>query len=48
LLLLAYLIGTAGVGVFWVAKMALPKLDLHYLLGYCLIVLTIMPTVPTV
>ena len=41
LLLLVYAAGTAGVGLFWVAKMALPKLDLHYTLGYCMIVLTL-------
>lgn len=42
LLLLVYFIGTVGLGVFWVAQMALPKFDLHYLLGYCLTLLTLV------
>jgi SagB-type dehydrogenase family enzyme len=34
LILLAYFLMTAGLGVFWVAKQELPVFDLHYLLGY--------------
>ena len=42
LLLLVYLVGTAGLGLFWVARMDLPRFDLHYLLGYCLILVAIV------
>lgn len=38
--LLAYLLTTAALGLFWVARMDLPVFDLHYLFGYCLLVLT--------
>ncbi|QYF94577.1 SagB/ThcOx family dehydrogenase [Massilia sp. PAMC28688] len=34
LLLLAYLLGTAGLGIFWVANQQLPVFDWHYLFGY--------------
>jgi SagB-type dehydrogenase family enzyme len=38
LLLLAYLAITAGLGLFWVARMDLPVFDWHYLFGYALLV----------
>jgi SagB-type dehydrogenase family enzyme len=38
LLLLAYLVVTAGLGLFWVARMDLPVFDWHYLFGYALLV----------
>lgn len=34
LLLMAYLLVTAGLGIFWVANQQLPVFDLHYLFGY--------------
>ncbi|TCP09399.1 SagB-type dehydrogenase family enzyme [Crenobacter luteus] len=34
LLLLVYLLTTAGLGVFWVANQQLPVFDWHYLFGY--------------
>lgn len=34
LLLLAYLLCTAGLGIFWVANQQLPVFDWHYLFGY--------------
>ena len=34
LLLMAYLLTTAGLGVFWVANQQLPVFDWHYLFGY--------------
>jgi SagB-type dehydrogenase family enzyme len=37
LLLLAYLAVTAGLGLFWVARMDLPVFDWHYLCGYALL-----------
>ena len=37
LLLLGYLVMTAGLGAFWVSQMQLPPFDLHYLAGYCLL-----------
>jgi hypothetical protein len=40
LYLLGYLLATATLGLFWVARMDLPAFDLHYLFGYCLLVLT--------
>jgi SagB-type dehydrogenase family enzyme len=39
LYLLSYLLVTAGLGIFWVARMDLPAFDLHYLFGYCVVVL---------
>ena len=33
-LLLAYLLATAGLGIFWVANQQLPVFDWHYLFGY--------------
>ena len=40
LYLLGYLAATAGLGIFWVARMDLPVFDLHYLFGYCVVLLT--------
>ncbi|WP_347252123.1 SagB/ThcOx family dehydrogenase [Legionella sp.] len=37
--LIFYLLTTAGLGLFWVARMDLPAFDLHYLFGYCLLFL---------
>lgn len=37
--LMFYLFTTAGLGLFWVARMDLPAFDLHYLFGYCLLFL---------
>lgn len=37
--LLFYLLITASLGLFWVARMDLPAFDLHYLFGYCLLFL---------
>ncbi|WP_165482770.1 SagB/ThcOx family dehydrogenase [Legionella gresilensis] len=37
--LIFYLLITAGLGLFWVARMDLPPFDLHYLFGYCLLFL---------
>lgn len=34
LLLLGYVAGTAGLGIFWVANQQLPVFDWHYLFGY--------------
>ena len=39
LLLLAYLLGTAGLGIFWVANQQLPVFDWHYLFGYTTLLL---------
>ncbi|MBI4859923.1 MAG: hypothetical protein HY815_06625, partial [Candidatus Riflebacteria bacterium] len=39
LLLLAYMLATAGLGLFWVARQELPVFDWHYLVGYCTLVL---------
>ena len=33
-LLLAYVLTTAGLGIFWVANQQLPVFDWHYLFGY--------------
>ena len=38
-LLLAYLLGTAGLGIFWVANQQLPVFDWHYLFGYATLIL---------
>lgn len=38
-LLLAYLLGTAGLGIFWVANQQLPVFDWHYLFGYATLLL---------
>ncbi|VVC75381.1 hypothetical protein AQUSIP_06710 [Aquicella siphonis] len=37
--LIFYVLITAGLGLFWVARMDLPAFDLHYLFGYCLLFL---------
>lgn len=39
LMLLAYVLVTAGLGIFWVANQHLPVFDWHYLFGYALLVL---------
>ena len=39
LLLLAYLAGTAALGLFWVAAQQLPVFDWHYLFGYATVLL---------
>jgi SagB-type dehydrogenase family enzyme len=39
LFLLVYLFVTAGLGVFWVARMDLPAFDWHYLFGYAVVLL---------
>lgn len=39
LLLMAYLLGTAGLGIFWVANQQLPVFDWHYLFGYATLLL---------
>ncbi|MBZ2207303.1 SagB family peptide dehydrogenase [Massilia soli] len=39
LLLMAYLLSTAGLGIFWVANQQLPVFDWHYLFGYATLVL---------
>lgn len=42
LLLLAYLLVTAGLGIFWVANQHLPVFDWHYLFGYALLLLLVV------
>jgi SagB-type dehydrogenase family enzyme len=42
LFLLVYLLVTAALGVFWVARMDLPAFDWHYLFGYCVVLLAIV------
>jgi len=39
LLLMVYLVVTAGLGVFWVARQELPVFDFHYLFGYATLLL---------
>jgi len=39
LLLMLYLLATAGLGVFWVARQQLPVFDLHYVFGYATLLL---------
>jgi len=39
LLLMAYLLATAGLGLFWVANQQLPVFDWHYLFGYATLAL---------
>lgn len=39
LFLLAYVLTTAALGVFWVSRMDLPAFDLHYVFGYAMLVL---------
>jgi SagB-type dehydrogenase family enzyme len=42
LLLLAYLLSTAGLGIFWVANQHLPVFDWHYLFGYATVLLLLL------
>ena len=42
LFLLAYVLVTAALGIFWVARMDLPAFDLHYLFGYCVVLLVLV------
>lgn len=39
LLLMLYLLATAGLGIFWVATQHLPVFDWHYLFGYAMLLL---------
>lgn len=39
LLLMGYLLATAGLGIFWVANQQLPVFDAHYLFGYTMLLL---------
>lgn len=41
-LLLGYLLVTAGLGVFWVANQQLPPFDLHYLFGYATLIAVVV------
>ncbi len=42
LLLLIYLLTTAGLGIFWVANQHLPVFDWHYVFGYALLLLLVV------
>lgn len=42
LLLLAYVLATAGLGIFWVANQQLPVFDWHYLFGYATVALVLL------
>ena len=42
LLLLAYVLATAGLGLFWVANQQLPVFDWHYLFGYATLALVLL------
>jgi len=42
LLLLGYLLATAGLGIFWVANQQLPVFDWHYLFGYATLALLLL------
>lgn len=42
LLLLIYLLATAGLGIFWVANQHLPVFDWHYLFGYATVLLLVV------
>jgi SagB-type dehydrogenase family enzyme len=42
LLLLGYVVGTAGLGIFWVANQQLPVFDWHYLFGYTTVLLLVV------
>lgn len=42
LLLLFYVLGTAGLGIFWVANQQLPVFDWHYLFGYATVLLLVV------
>jgi SagB-type dehydrogenase family enzyme len=41
-LLLVYLLTTAGLGIFWVANQHLPVFDWHYLFGYATVLLVVV------
>jgi len=42
LLLLGYVGGTAGLGLFWVANQQLPVFDWHYLFGYATVLMVVV------
>jgi len=42
LLLAAYVLATAGLGLFWVANQQLPAFDWHYLFGYITLLLVVL------
>lgn len=42
LLLLVYVLATAGLGIFWVANQQLPVFDWHYLFGYATVALVLL------
>ncbi len=42
LLLLAYVLTTAGLGIFWVSNQQLPVFDWHYLFGYATVLLLLV------
>jgi SagB-type dehydrogenase family enzyme len=42
ILLIFYLLGTAGLGLFWVANQQLPVFDWHYLFGYATLLLVVV------
>lgn len=42
ILLIFYLLGTAGLGLFWVANQQLPVFDWHYLFGYTTVLLVVV------
>ncbi|HKX95485.1 MAG TPA: hypothetical protein VJM48_12350, partial [Methylibium sp.] len=42
LLLAAYVLTTAGLGLFWVANQQLPVFDWHYLFGYATLLLVLL------
>jgi SagB-type dehydrogenase family enzyme len=42
LLLVVYVLSTAGLGVFWVASQQLPVFDWHYLFGYATLALIVL------
>jgi len=42
LLLLFYVLGTAALGIFWVANQQLPVFDWHYLFGYATVLLLVV------
>ena len=42
LFLMVYVLGTAGLGIFWVANQQLPVFDWHYLFGYATVLLLVL------
>lgn len=42
LVLLAYFLATAGLGIFWVARQQLPVFELHYAFGYVVLLLVLV------